>query len=71
MYGFFLVFIAQFTLDLELHVLRDTRDFLIRGGDVSLSENLQDSEVAAVHIQGAPVSVEIFFLLVVAMMNFI
>lgn len=30
-------------------------------GDVSLSENLQDSEVAAVHTEGAPASVEIFF----------
>lgn len=57
----FLVFIAQCTLDLELHVMRDTRDFLIWGGDVSLSENLQDSEVAAVHMEGAHVSVEIFF----------
>lgn len=27
----FFAFIAQFTLDLELHVMRDTRDFLIRG----------------------------------------
>lgn len=53
-------------------MLRDTRDFLIRGGgDVSLSENLQDSEVAAVHIQGAPVSVEILLFLVAVLMNFI
>lgn len=51
--------------------MRDTRDFLIRGGDLSLSENLQDSEVAAVHIESAPVSVEIFFFLVVVMMIFI
>lgn len=69
MYGFFSIYSTVHT---GFRAACDERyqRFSDTGGDVSLSENLQDSEVAAVHTEGAPVSVEIFFFLVVVLMNF-